>query len=189
MRQLLTVMSAIVLLAYPFAVYYGIDKFGLSIMGILLVVLFLLRIFTASKTKLKEFKQLAITSGLIGITLIILGVLFRTKGWLLFYPVAVNACMLLVFANSLRQPQTIIERLARLQEPDLPPSGVRYTRKVTQVWCLFFLLNGLTALYTCFLSMEAWTLYNGFISYLLIGSLFAIEWLVRQFIRKDEQTK
>ncbi len=185
MRQLLTALSAIVLLAYPFAVYYGIDKFGLSILGILLAALFTLRIFTASRTKLKEFKQLAIISGLIGITLIVLGVLFRSKGWLLFYPVAVNACMLVVFASSLKQPQTIIERLARLQEPELPQSGVQYTRKVTQVWCLFFLINGLIALYTCFLPIKIWTLYNGLISYLLIGALFAIEWVVRQVIRKD----
>lgn len=185
MRQLLTALSAIVLLAYPFAVYYGIDKLGLSVIGLLLAVMFALRIITASRTKLKEFKQLAIISGLIGITLIVLGILFRSKGWLLFYPVAVNACMLMVFASSLKQPQTIIERLARLQEPDLPQSGIDYTRKVTQVWCLFFLFNGITALYTCFLPIEIWTLYNGLISYLLIGVLFAAEWLVRQFVRKD----
>ncbi len=185
MRHLLTGLSAIVLLAYPFAIYYGIDKFGLSILGAFLAVFFVLRIFTASKTKLKEFKQLAIISGLIGITLIVLGILFRSKGWLLFYPVVVNACMLMAFASSLKQPQTIIERLARLQEPDLPQSGIQYTRKVTQVWCLFFLFNGITALYTCFLSIEVWTLYNGLISYILIGAMFAIEWVVRQFVRKD----
>jgi len=115
MRHLLTGLSAIVLLAYPFAIYYGIDKFGLSILGATLAVFFVLRIFTASRTKLKEFKQLAIISGLIGITLIVLGILFRSKGWLLFYPVAVNACMLMVFASSLKQPQTIIERLARFR--------------------------------------------------------------------------
>ncbi|MBD0785247.1 hypothetical protein HUO09_02780 [Vibrio sp. Y2-5] len=185
MRHLLTGLSAIVLLAYPFAIYFGIDKFGLGILGAVLAVFFVLRIFTASRTKLKEFKQLAIISGLIGITLIVLGILFRSKGWLLFYPVAVNACMLMVFASSLKQPQTIIERLARLQEPDLPQSGVDYTRKVTQIWCLFFLFNGITALYTCFLPIEIWTLYNGLISYLLIGALFAVEWVVRQFVRKD----
>lgn len=185
MRHLLTGLSAIVLLTYPFAIYYGIDKFGLSILGGMLTVFFVLRIFTASKTKLKEFKQLAIISGLIGITLIVLGILFRSKGWLLFYPVAVNACMLTVFASSLKQPQTIIERLARLQEPNLPQSGIQYTRKVTQVWCMFFLFNGITALYTCFLPLEVWTLYNGLISYLLIGALFAVEWVVRQFVRKD----
>ncbi|ELO4023186.1 hypothetical protein QWR20_004453, partial [Vibrio fluvialis] len=71
MRQLLTALSAIVLLAYPFAVYYGIDKLGLSVIGLLLAVMFALRIITASRTKLKEFKQLAAISGLIGITLII----------------------------------------------------------------------------------------------------------------------
>ncbi|MGY2573529.1 hypothetical protein [Vibrio sp. C8] len=185
MHHLLTGLSAIVLLAYPFAIYYGIDKFGLSILGAVLAVFFVLRIFTASRTKLKEFKQLAIISGLIGITLIVLGILFRSNGWLLFYPVAVNGCMLMVFASSLKQPQTIIERLARLQEPDLPQSGVDYTRKVTQIWCLFFLFNGITALYTCFLPIEIWTLYNGLISYLLIGALFAVEWVVRQFVRKD----
>lgn len=186
MHQLLTALSAIVLLAYPFAVYYGIDKLGLSVIGLLLAVMFALRIVTASRTKLKEFKQLAAISGLIGITLIILGVVFRKEGWLMFYPVAVNACMLLFFASSLKQPQTLIERLARLQEPDLPASGVRYTRKVTQVWCLFFLFNGITALYTCFLSLEIWTLYNGLISYCLAGALFAIEWLVRRSVRQHD---
>lgn len=33
MRQLLTGLSAIVLLAYPFAVYFGIDKYGLNLVG------------------------------------------------------------------------------------------------------------------------------------------------------------
>ncbi len=185
MHQWLTALSALVLIAYPFAVYYGIDKLGLSIIGLLLAVFFALRIISARKTQLKEFRQLATISGLIGITLIILGVVFRQHGWLMFYPVAVNACMLLVFANSLRQPQTLIERLARLQHPDLPDSGVRYTRKVTQVWCVFFLLNGSIAWTTCFLPLEIWTLYNGLISYCLAGALFAIEWLVRRSVRKD----
>jgi len=94
--------------------------------------------------------------------------------------------MLILFASSLNQSQTIIERLARLQEPELPESGVRYTRKVTKVWCGFFVLNGLIALYTCFQPLELWTLYNGLISYLLAGSLFAGEWIVRQFVRKDQ---
>jgi uncharacterized membrane protein len=75
--------------------------------------------------------------------------------------------------------------LARLQEPDLPESGVLYTRKVTLVWCAFFIMNAATALYTCFESIEIWTLYNGLISYLLAGSLFAGEWIVRQFVRKE----
>ncbi|NMR95446.1 hypothetical protein HKB38_29015, partial [Vibrio parahaemolyticus] len=101
------------------------------------------------------------------------------------YPVVVNVCVLCGFGLSLKQPQSIIERLARLQEPDLPASGVAYTRKVTMVWCAFFTLNAAVALYTCFLPVKIWTLYNGLISYLLAGGLFAGEWIVRQFVRKE----
>lgn len=184
MRQLLTGLSAIVLFAYPFAVYFGIDKFGLNLVGGLLIAALLLRLFVANKTPLKEFKFLALTTGAVGILLVTLGMVFKQHGWLKFYPVVVNVCMLCVFAFSLKQPQSIIERLARLQEPELPPSGVAYTRKVTMV-CAFFVLNAAFALYTCFLPVKIWTLYNGLISYLLAGSLFAGEWIVRQFVRKE----
>ncbi|EIV8665289.1 hypothetical protein ACONJS_003826 [Vibrio parahaemolyticus] len=185
MRQLLTGLSAIVLFAYPFAVYFGIDKFGLNLVGGLLIAALLLRLFVANKTPLKEFKFLAFTTGAVGILLVALGMVFKQHGWLKFYPVVVNICMLCVFAFSLKQPQSIIERLARLQEPELPPSGVAYTRKVTMVWCVFFVLNAAFALYTCFLPVKIWTLYNGLISYLLAGSLFTGEWIVRQFVRKE----
>ncbi|EGQ7851964.1 COG4648 family protein [Vibrio vulnificus] len=185
MRTLLTVLSAIVLLTYPFAVYFGIDKLGLEVVALLLGIVFLLRIFSGHQAKLKEFKQLAVISGVIGVVLVTLGAIFKQQGWLTFYPVVVNLAMLTLFASSLTQPQTIIERLARLQEPELPESGVRYTRTVTKVWCWFFLINASIALYTCFQPLQVWTLYNGFISYLAAGSLFAGEWIVRQFVRKD----
>ncbi len=185
MRQLLTALSAVVLLAYPFAVYFGIDKFGLSLVGIILISALLLRVLTAQRSKVKELKQIAQISAVTGSILVGLGIVFRQHGWLTFYPVVVNMCMLVLFAGSLRQPQTLIERLARLQEPDLPESGVRYTRSVTKIWCVFFALNALIALYTCFQPLEIWTLYNGLISYLLAGSLFVVEWIVRQFVRRN----
>ncbi|OBT14776.1 DNA gyrase subunit B [Vibrio sp. UCD-FRSSP16_10] len=185
MRRLLTILSAIVLLAYPFAVYFGIDKFGFSIVGILLVLALGVRLLSVQKTQLKELKYVAQVSAVVGITLVCLGALFKQHNWLTFYPVVVNLCMLMVFASSLRQPQTIVERLARLQDPELPQSGVDYTRKVTIIWCLFFIGNGLFALYTCFHSLELWTLYNGLISYILAGCLFAGEWIVRQLLLKD----
>ncbi|WP_261817669.1 COG4648 family protein [Vibrio gallicus] len=185
MRALLTALSALILLAYPLAVYFGIERYGLSLVGGVLIAALLLRLLYSSKSRLKELKQLALISASVGITLVALGVIFRQQGLLTFYPVVVNLCMLMVFANSLRQQQTIVERLARLQDPDLPQSGIDYTRAVTKVWCAFFIINASIALYTCFLSMAIWTLYNGLISYILAGLLFAIEWIVRQFKLKE----
>ena len=92
--------------------------------------------------------------------------------------------MLVVFATSLVFPPSAVERIARLTEPDLPPAGVAYTRRVTQVWCGFFIFNGALALVTALrMSDRAWALYNGLIAYGLIGLLFGAEWLVRQRVR------
>lgn len=185
MRSLLTLLSALIIFSYPIAVYFGLNKFGLQAIGGVLAAVFLVRIVTGGQAKIKELKHLAWVSGCAGLVLLLLGIMFKQHGWLTYYPVIVNACMLTVFALSLTQPQTIIERLARLQEPDLPQSGIDYTRKVTKIWCGFFVLNGSIALYTCFQSLEVWTLYNGLISYLLAGLLFAVEWLVRQRVRQS----
>jgi uncharacterized membrane protein len=59
---------------------------------------------------------------------------------------------------------------------------VRYTFRITQIWCAFFLINGTLAAYTAlFTSRAAWALYNGLIAYLLMGALFAGEWLYRRW--------
>ncbi len=61
------------------------------------------------------------------------------------------------------------------------PPEWRYTRRVTQVWCGFFVLNGGLALCTALWASDAgWALYNGLVAYVLMGLLFAGEWLVRR---------
>jgi uncharacterized membrane protein len=96
------------------------------------------------------------------------------------YPVLVSAAFLAAFTYSLAVPPTVIERLARLSEPDLPPAAIGYTRRVTQVWCVFFVINGSIALGTALWASEAvWSLYTGVISYVLMGLLFGAEYLVR----------
>jgi uncharacterized membrane protein len=96
------------------------------------------------------------------------------------YPVLVNAAMLSVFTYSLFVPPSMVEQFARRREPDLPPQSVTYTRRVTQVWCVFFALNGGIALVTAlWASAATWSLYNGFVAYLLMGLLFAGEYGIR----------
>ena len=101
------------------------------------------------------------------------------------YPVLVNAAMLSVFTYSLFVPPSMVEQFARRREPDLPPQSVTYTRRVTQVWCVFFALNGGIALFTAlWTSAATWSLYNGFVAYLLMGLLFAVEYGVRCNFRR-----
>jgi uncharacterized membrane protein len=102
------------------------------------------------------------------------------------YPVFMNAAMLASFADTLWHPPSMVERFARIVEPELPESGVRYTRKVTMVWIGFFILNGAIALWSVLQpGWAAWTLYNGLISYFAAGLLFAGEYLVRQRVMRS----
>ncbi|HEV2213510.1 MAG TPA: hypothetical protein VGS99_09200 [Gammaproteobacteria bacterium] len=104
------------------------------------------------------------------------------------YPVLIDAGVFLLFAGSLFTSKPLVERIARALEGELPPPAVAYTRRVTWVWSAALLLNTLVAAYTSgWTSLAAWAFYNGFLSYLLIGGLFAAEYLVRLRRRREWQ--
>ncbi len=106
--------------------------------------------------------------------------LFNSELVLRLMPVAISLGLLLLFAWSLHHPPSMIERFARAMDPALPDVAVAYTRRVTIVWCGFFLFNAVCAGWTVFSSRELWLLYNGLLSYVLMGALFAAEWLCRR---------
>ncbi|MDR0736576.1 MAG: hypothetical protein LBF51_07075 [Zoogloeaceae bacterium] len=114
-------------------------------------------------------------------------IFWRSSLSLQFYPVLVNLMFLLIFAFSLTQEQSLIERLARRFEPGLPESGVRYTRRVTKAWCLFFIVNGAISLWSIHAGEKTWAIYNGLVAYLLMGLMFVGEWLIRRHVRRRAQ--
>lgn len=106
----------------------------------------------------------------------------------LAYPVLMSLGMAAAFGLSLRNGPTLVERFARLTEPEPSAAARAYMRKVTWVWFLFLLGNaGLSALTVAMGDREIWTLYNGLIAYLLMGSLFGIEYLIRRRVRAREK--
>ena len=83
------------------------------------------------------------------------------------YPILMSLSVASVFALSLRYPPTVIERLARIREPELSPAGITYTRKVTIVWVVFLIANAGVSLITALWgTLAQWTLWNGLLSYL-----------------------
>jgi uncharacterized membrane protein len=174
-RTLVTLLT----LSYPFLVYLGLQRFdALALLPVLMVVLILR--WLGGEHARDRFVIAASALGVLAVTL-----LWDPHQGLKLYPVLVNLGLLVVFGSSLFASQTVIERLARIKEPTLPPEGVRYTRKVTQAWCLFFMFNAAVSTATMlWASEEVWVLYNGLIAYLLIGVMLAVEWLVRQRVRR-----
>ncbi|MGL6419819.1 hypothetical protein ACSZMW_19505 [Aeromonas allosaccharophila] len=179
-------LAGALLLLYPLLVYLGLSNGERGLLALLLLPLFAIRLFAGAALP-DAWRWATRGLGAVGLLLISLNIWFREHDWLLYYPIAVNATLLGVFGWSLAQPMTLVERLARLTTPGLPERGVRYTRKVTQVWCLFFIGNGLFSGWTVWHGdLALWSLYNGLVSYLLMGALMGGEWLVRQHVMKRD---
>lgn len=172
----ITAFTAAVTAAYPVLVYFALRK-GVDARWLALGLLALLGLRWGRPLLKKIPLPLALAAGLAALAL----AWFRGAASVLYYPVAVNLALLCIFGASLRFPPSVIERLARLRHPDLDAHGVAYTRKVTQVWCAFFLGNAAAAAATARSgNAELWMFYNGFLAYLLMGMLFLGEMLVRR---------
>jgi uncharacterized membrane protein len=175
MGWILNGLIGLATLLYPVAVFFGSQYFAPWQIAGLLVVLLSIRLIASYSNKHWSTPMLVIGIGFAG-----LAMWSNQLLTLRYYPVLMSILSLIIFSWTLFYPPTLIERLARLQHPDLPATGVIYTRRVTQVWCGFFIVNGLIAFATArWASMEIWSLYNGLIAYVLMGLLFAGEYLVR----------
>jgi uncharacterized membrane protein len=181
----LTVAAVAALMLYPLVVYAVIGRFGATGVAAVLAGACVARLVVLKLRGRPSFGDgyiVLVCAG--GVALAAASYWRDDSAAVLYYPVLVNAVLLGVFAASLARPPSVIERIARLREPDLPPAAVVYTRHVTVVWTVFFALNGAAAFYTAvFTSLETWALYNGLIAYLLIGGLFAVELAVRSVVK------
>lgn len=170
-------LSFILLPLYPAAIYFSSQHFPAPLVALALLPIALSR----GGLNIPGTRWIASVAAVLALLTFVSDSILPLK----LYPVMVNVALLALFAASLRTPPSIIERIARMREPGLPPEVATYTRKVTILWCGFFIINGLIALITAlWTSDRIWFLYNGVIVYILISLLFAGEWLVRQRVRR-----
>lgn len=169
-------------LAYPVLIFLGLQWLEPRAVAALLALALLLRHFGLARDWLRSATRMECA-----VLVMLLGwatatVLSNHETMLRLYPMVMGLGVLAVFAWSLARPPTAIERFARLRTPHLSEPAVAWTRRVTQVWCVFLLINCLIAGWTAlFAPRDTWALYNGLIAYLLMGVLFAGEWLLRKW--------
>lgn len=182
-----SIMTGLLLLTWLFLIWFGLAHNSLPWLLPLMALLLFLR-FRQTRRQSGPLSVVTQIVAVAGMTLCIASFLLKTHQLLLFYPVVVSGVMLAVFGGSLWSSMPVVERLARLRDPVLSEQAVRYTRRVTQIWCAFFIGNGGIALVTALYGdMSLWTAWNGMISYLLMGMLMAGEWLVRQRVIKRDK--
>lgn len=181
-------VSAILILLYPLLMYLALDQARPRWVALSLLLVLFVRIMMPARTRAAEALADLRWGALALLALCALSAVVDSRRLLLSMPAIVSFLLLAIFANSLRRAP-IIERFARLQVAVLSPAELRYCRSVTLIWAAFFLINGVIALALAALdAIQAWVLYTGLLSYLLIGILFMGELVVRKwrFRRYDD---
>lgn len=122
--------------------------------------------------------------------LIAAGALFflARGGWAIYLiylpPILIPLSVFAVFAGSLRAGHTpIVSQLAaRIRGEVLPEELQRYTRHVTQLWSVVLACLALSSLLLALLaSHELWSLMTNIVMYLILGSLFLVEYGYRRW--------
>lgn len=196
MKKAFNILLTVSIFLYPVLVYFGLQHFDIRIIAALILVILAVRFWFSRSGDTKRVGNASqgipqFRFVLIGGILLILGTLVTDSEYgIKLYPALVSFGMLVIFASSLFWPPPIIERFARLMDKNFPEEAVPYTRKVTIAWCVFFVLNGSVAVATTFYaSQEVWAAYNGLISYILIGLMFAVEYLIRRVVMRKVEMK
>ncbi|MEM9457076.1 MAG: hypothetical protein AAGF11_23055 [Myxococcota bacterium] len=177
-----SVVFGVALVGYPVVAYFAFRHLSPRVASAVLLVVFIpaavSRLSARSRAALAPLAMLP----LVTVGLLLGSAALGSTGLALLVPVLVNATLLLAFGATLVSGPPMIERFARLQVDDLQPAELRWCRGWTLGWSAFFLVNGSIALYLSQLpTMEAWTTYNGLVAYILMGTMFGVEYSVRKY--------
>ncbi len=164
------ILGALVAIAYPITVFvalqhnFSVRMLGLVLLGVILVV---------------SVWRRNIWMGVFGVVLTGTAAVLNQEIFLKFYPVFMNALVCAMFAFSLKTVP-LVQKIAEKMKYEITDKSRCYARQVTIAWAVFMGVNTLISLATVFMTDWIWTIYNGLISYCLIGMMFIGEYFVRR---------
>ena len=138
---------------------------------------------------MEKLKKLKAIIPVLGTVCVVLLFHFSKIYALKFYPVIVNSFIFCVFFSSVFCEETIIQKIAKKMDGELTDFSRNYTRKLTYVWCIFLFVNLSISFATVFMSPKVWELYNACISYIALGVMFGLEYIVRIILRAKYDRK
>jgi uncharacterized membrane protein len=100
-------------------------------------------------------------------------------------PAATQATFGLAFLRSLKSTP-LIEHFARMVKSDLSGPEQEHCRRWTAIWGYYLLVLAAFGLVLAkYASLAVWTIYVGIVTYVLVGVLFAVEYVVRKLQFRD----
>ena len=183
-----TLIVAILFVLYPILIYFGFLHLQPRLLAVLVIAFAATRFLFQKKGRSR--RQLIQTSkNLLPFLTVGLGVgaivwITDDSRFVLQIPTLANLGFLAIFVSSLFFPPNIIERFARQEFEVMPDNAIRYCRIVAIVWCMVIALNsGICAWLAHFGPHKAWLAWTTLGSYVFLGAVFGIEYLIRMRLK------
>lgn len=184
------VLFAVLSVLYPVLIFCGFFLWDLSPRRLSLLPLLLAAFYAASLVRRHRNHTVPDTKEFFFVgCLLLCGVLsfvLNNATFFKFYPALVNVGFLGLFASSLQSKSNMAFRFATLAGRRILLAAdrwyvERYCARVTVAWCVFFAVNASVSIgISLFGSIKAWSIYTGIVSYVLMGILFAVEFVIRK---------
>ena len=187
MKTILSALSTLFLVASPFVLYWTLTHHNVAVAAFTLIAWVIVRTIPILLAARTEQRRAALQLPAIALVFAVIGWILNNGAWLLVMPAATQATFGLTFLRSLGRTRTpLIEHFARMVKADLSLEEQAHCRRWTKVWGIYLIVLAAVGLVLArFATLKIWTLYVGFLSYVLVGALFAVEYVVRKIAFRD----
>lgn len=185
LKAALGAISAVFMLASPWVLYWTLSHREVGVAALALIGWAVIRTIPIVLSAQRAQRAVALRLSAIAIGFAVLGWVSGDGTWMLVLPSATQATFGATFLRSL-SATPLIEHFARMVKKDLSPGERVHCRRWTRVWGVYLIVLAAIGLGLAkWASLAVWTAYVGVVSYLLVGALFAVEYVVRKLSFRD----
>jgi len=185
LKAALGAISAVFMLASPWVLYWTLSHHDVGVAALALIAWAVIRTIPIVLSAQRAQRAVALRLSAIAIGFAALGWISDNGTWMLVLPAATQATFGGTFLRSLTGTP-MIEHFARMVKPELSAAEVAHCRRWTRVWGIYLIvLAGIGLVLARWASLAVWTAYVGAGSYVLVGALFAVEYVVRKLSFRD----
>lgn len=172
--------AALAIVAYPILTEWALARFEAR--GVALVALVVAGLTLALRWRFESQARSRLLAQYAGIAVLLATAIATNAALpLLLLPALVNLALAFLCGATLRDQQSLFERLGRAVEPLMPEFTRSYCHKVTAVWTAFFALSALLVAVLALASPDHWwRIYTSELYFTSIGILTIAEFPVRK---------
>lgn len=175
-----TVASWVLVAASPLVLYVALSRARVLEAALLILAFAALKALPAFVQARRAQRIAALRLPAVAAGSALAGLVTGEPRMLLLLPSLSQLAFAGVFLGSLRGTP-LVEHFARMQKPELRPEQVRYCRTVTWVWGIVLTVAAVAGLaLAAWAPLAVWTAFTAVGSYVLVGVVSTVEWLVRK---------